>query len=88
MAEWVYFLHAPRERFAETMTPEEEYLARQWPLRCRMPHGAAYLSLEHFRAHTEYMGTLVDAFGELEMRNCSCGTTLSAVVRVIDLSEE
>lgn len=24
MAEWVYFLHAPRERFAETMTPEEE----------------------------------------------------------------
>ena len=24
MAEWIYFLHAPRERFAETMSPEEE----------------------------------------------------------------
>lgn len=24
MAEWIYFIHAPRERFAETMTPEEE----------------------------------------------------------------
>jgi uncharacterized protein YciI len=23
MAEWVYFLHAPREDFAATMTPEE-----------------------------------------------------------------
>jgi uncharacterized protein YciI len=24
MAEWIYFLHAPRENFAETMTAEEE----------------------------------------------------------------
>jgi uncharacterized protein YciI len=24
MAEWIYFIHAPRERFAETMTTEEE----------------------------------------------------------------
>lgn len=24
MAEWIYFIHAPRERFAETMTPEEQ----------------------------------------------------------------
>ena len=24
MAEWIYFIHAPRERFAETMTAEEE----------------------------------------------------------------
>jgi uncharacterized protein YciI len=24
MAEWIYFLHAPREDFAATMTPEEE----------------------------------------------------------------
>lgn len=24
MAEWIYFIHAPRERFAETMTPAEE----------------------------------------------------------------
>ena len=24
MAEWVYFLHAPREHFGSTMTPEEE----------------------------------------------------------------
>jgi uncharacterized protein YciI len=24
MAEWIYFLHAPRENFAETMTEEEE----------------------------------------------------------------
>jgi uncharacterized protein YciI len=23
MAEWIYFLHAPRENFAATMTPEE-----------------------------------------------------------------
>lgn len=23
MAEWIYFIHAPRERFAETMTDEE-----------------------------------------------------------------
>jgi uncharacterized protein YciI len=24
MAEWIYFLHPPRDDFAETMTPEEE----------------------------------------------------------------
>ena len=24
MAEWIYFLHTPREDFAATMTPEEE----------------------------------------------------------------
>jgi uncharacterized protein YciI len=24
VAEWIYLLHAPRERFAATMTPEEE----------------------------------------------------------------
>ena len=24
MAEWIYFIHAPRERFAETMTEEEQ----------------------------------------------------------------
>ena len=24
MAQWIYFLHPPRENFAETMTPEEE----------------------------------------------------------------
>jgi uncharacterized protein YciI len=24
MAEWIYFLHAPREDFADTITPEEE----------------------------------------------------------------
>jgi uncharacterized protein YciI len=24
VAEWIYFIHAPRERFAETMTAEEE----------------------------------------------------------------
>ena len=24
MAEWIYFIHAPREHFAETMTAEEE----------------------------------------------------------------
>ena len=24
MAEWVYFIHAPRENFAETMTEEEQ----------------------------------------------------------------
>ena len=24
MAEWIYFLHAPRENFAETMTDEEK----------------------------------------------------------------
>lgn len=24
MAEWLYFLHAPRENFGETMTPHEE----------------------------------------------------------------
>jgi uncharacterized protein YciI len=24
MAEWIYFLHAPRENFAETMTKEEQ----------------------------------------------------------------
>ncbi len=24
MAEWIYFLHAPRENFAETMTEEEK----------------------------------------------------------------
>ena len=24
MAEWVYFIHAPRENFAETMTDEED----------------------------------------------------------------
>ena len=24
MAEWIYFIHAPRENFAETMTDEEE----------------------------------------------------------------
>jgi hypothetical protein len=24
MAEWIYFLHAPRENFAETMTDEEQ----------------------------------------------------------------
>jgi uncharacterized protein YciI len=24
MAEWIYFLHSPRENFAETMTEEEE----------------------------------------------------------------
>jgi uncharacterized protein YciI len=24
LAEWIYFLHAPREDFAATMTPEEE----------------------------------------------------------------
>jgi uncharacterized protein YciI len=24
MAEWIYFIHAPREDFAETMTAEEE----------------------------------------------------------------
>jgi uncharacterized protein YciI len=24
MAEWVYFIHPPRENFAATMTPEEE----------------------------------------------------------------
>jgi uncharacterized protein YciI len=24
MAEWIYFLHAPREHFAETMTAEED----------------------------------------------------------------
>jgi len=24
MAEWIYFIHAPRENFAETMTAEEE----------------------------------------------------------------
>ena len=24
MAEWIYFIHAPREHFADTMTPEEE----------------------------------------------------------------
>lgn len=24
MAEWIYFLHAPREHFASTMTPDEE----------------------------------------------------------------
>jgi uncharacterized protein YciI len=24
MAEWIYFLHSPRENFAETMTAEEE----------------------------------------------------------------
>jgi uncharacterized protein YciI len=29
MAQWVYFLHAPREDFAATMTPEEE---RVWDL--------------------------------------------------------
>ncbi len=23
MAEWIYFIHPPRENFAETMTPEE-----------------------------------------------------------------
>ncbi len=23
MAEWIYFIHAPRENFAETMTDEE-----------------------------------------------------------------
>ena len=29
MAEWIYFLHPPREDFAATMTPEEE---RVWDL--------------------------------------------------------
>jgi uncharacterized protein YciI len=29
MAEWIYFLHAPREDFAATMTPDEE---RVWGL--------------------------------------------------------
>ena len=29
MAEWIYFLHTPREDFAATMTPEEE---RVWGL--------------------------------------------------------
>lgn len=24
MTEWIYFIHPPRENFAETMTPEEE----------------------------------------------------------------
>lgn len=24
MAEWIYFIHAPREDFGETMTPEEQ----------------------------------------------------------------
>jgi uncharacterized protein YciI len=24
MAEWIYFIHPPRENFAETMTPDEE----------------------------------------------------------------
>jgi uncharacterized protein YciI len=24
MAEWIYFLHPPRDNFAETMTPEEQ----------------------------------------------------------------
>jgi hypothetical protein len=24
MAEWIYFIHAPRENFADTMTDEEE----------------------------------------------------------------
>jgi uncharacterized protein YciI len=26
MAEWIYFLHAPRDDFAATMTPEEEHV--------------------------------------------------------------
>jgi len=29
MAEWIYFLHAPRDDFAATMTPEED---RVWGL--------------------------------------------------------
>ncbi len=29
MAEWIYFLHTPREDFAATMTPDEE---RVWGL--------------------------------------------------------
>ncbi|MGZ6266928.1 MAG: YciI family protein [Candidatus Limnocylindrales bacterium] len=29
MAEWIYFLHTPREDFAATMTPDEE---RVWQL--------------------------------------------------------
>jgi len=29
MAQWIYFLHAPRENFAATMTPDEE---RAWDL--------------------------------------------------------
>ncbi len=28
MAEWIYFIHPPRENFAETMTPEEEEIWR------------------------------------------------------------
>jgi uncharacterized protein YciI len=27
MAEWIYFIHAPRENFAETMTDEEKEVA-------------------------------------------------------------
>jgi uncharacterized protein YciI len=31
LAEWIYFIHPPRERFAETMTEaEEEVWGRHW----------------------------------------------------------
>ena len=31
MAEWIYFIHPPRENFAETMTEaEEEVWGRHW----------------------------------------------------------
>ena len=39
MAEWIYFLHAPRDRFAETMSAEEERIMGEHFQRLAALHG-------------------------------------------------
>ena len=44
MATWVYFIHPPREHFADTMTPaEEEVWGRHWERIKRLFHEGAII---------------------------------------------
>jgi hypothetical protein len=69
-----------------TMTPEEQYVARQWPKKCGC--GRTYLNLDHYRLHTTYHCIYKDEFAEQEWRHCACGSTLAVATKVLDLSKE
>jgi hypothetical protein len=54
MAEWIYFIHAPRENFADTMTDEEEAVWSQHVPRVTPSRSHVTLASTAELAHLSY----------------------------------
>ena len=82
------------------LTPEQREATRmagvtrvndQWPKRCgctRTYRQAGWARLELVQSPHALDGRQTDAFATFELRNCSCGSTLAALVEIHSLAAE